>query len=65
MGWRELIVVAFATSSGFTFALFFATGLFPIGPALTDIKLGAMCTVVGAVLAFAAARVLRVGRYAR
>lgn len=64
VGWRQLLVVAFATSSGFTFALFFATGLFPIGPALAEIKIGALASVAGAVLAFAAARALRVGRYA-
>jgi NhaA family Na+:H+ antiporter len=65
VGWRQLLVVAFATSSGFTFALFFATGLFPIGPVLAEIKIGALSTVAGAALAFAAARALHVGRYAR
>ena len=29
VGWRELVVAALATSSGFTFALFFAAGLIP------------------------------------
>jgi NhaA family Na+:H+ antiporter len=64
MGWRELIVVALATSSGFTFALFFATGLFPMGPTLSQIKMGALATVTGAFLAFAAARLLHVGHRA-
>lgn len=64
VGWRALLVLAFATSSGFTLALFFATGLFAIGPVLTDVKIGALSTVAGAALAIAAARVLRVGRYA-
>jgi Na+:H+ antiporter, NhaA family len=65
MGWRELVVVALATSSGFTFALFFATGLFPMGPVLSQIKMGALATVIGALLAFGAARLLRVGHRAR
>jgi NhaA family Na+:H+ antiporter len=61
MGWRELVVVALATSSGFTFALFFATGLFPMGPTLSQIKMGALATVIGALLTFGAARLLHVG----
>jgi Na+:H+ antiporter, NhaA family len=65
VGWREVLVLAFATSSGFTFALFFATGVFPIGPVLTEVKIGALATAAGAALAFGAAHVLRVGRYAR
>jgi NhaA family Na+:H+ antiporter len=65
MGWRELVVVALATSSGFTFALFFATGVFPMGPTLSQIKMGALSTVIGALLAFGAARLLHVGHRAR
>lgn len=64
MGLRELIVVALVTSSGFTFALFFATGILPIGPVLAEIKLGALSTVGGAAVAIGAARMLRVGRFA-
>ena len=62
--WRELVVIALATSSGFTFALFTATSLLPPGAVLTQIKLGALSTVVGALVAFAAAWRLRVGRFA-
>ena len=65
VGWRELIVIAIATSSGFTFALFMATGLLPIGPLLSQIKLGALSTVAAAVMAVGAARLLHVGRFAR
>lgn len=65
VGWRELVVMGLATSSGFTFALFFAAGLIPAGPALAQIKLGALATVVGLPLALGAARLLRVGRFAR
>jgi NhaA family Na+:H+ antiporter len=63
IGWRELLVVALATTSGFTFALFFATGLIPIGPLLAEIKLGALGTAAGALVAIGVARLLRVGRF--
>ena len=61
--WRELIVVSIAASGGFTFALFFAASLIPAGPLLNELKLGALSTVVSAVLAVAAARLLHVGRF--
>ena len=50
IGRRELLMIAFATTSGFTFALFFATGLIATGPVLAEIKLGALATVAGAAL---------------
>lgn len=62
--WKELIVIALATSSGFTFALFTATSLLPPGAVLTQIKLGALATVAGAVVACIAAWRLHVGRFA-
>jgi NhaA family Na+:H+ antiporter len=65
LGWRELIVVALATSSGFTFALFFATGILPTGPVLAEIKLGALATVAAALAAMGSAWALGVGRFAR
>jgi NhaA family Na+:H+ antiporter len=61
--WRELIVVSLAASAGFTFALFFATAIMPAGPLLGELKLGAMSTAAGALVALAAARLLRVGRF--
>jgi NhaA family Na+:H+ antiporter len=63
--WRELVVVSLAASAGFTFALFFAASVIPAGPLLDELKLGALSTVVSAILAFAAARLLHVGRFAR
>jgi NhaA family Na+:H+ antiporter len=63
--WRELIVVSLAASGGFTFALFFAASVIPAGPLLNELKLGALSTVVSALLAFAAARLLHVGRFSR
>jgi len=64
-GWRELVVIAAASSTGFTFALFFATGILSIGPVLAQITIGALGTAVGSALAFGAARLLHVGRFAR
>jgi NhaA family Na+:H+ antiporter len=64
IGWRGLIVIGLATSSGFAFALFLATGLLAPGPVLTEIKIGALSTVAAAFVAMAAARLLRVGRFA-
>ena len=61
--WRDVTVVAFAASIGFTFTLFFATALYPAGPVLAELKLGALMTIVGVVLAFGAARLLHVGRF--
>jgi NhaA family Na+:H+ antiporter len=62
VGIRELIVIALATSSGFTFALFLATGLLPLGAVLTQIKVGVLATVLGAPMAAAAAYILGVRR---
>lgn len=63
--WRELTVAALAVSTGFTFTLFFATALYPAGPLLAELKLGALLTGGGVLFALAGARLLRVGRFAR
>jgi NhaA family Na+:H+ antiporter len=65
LNWRHAVVIAFATSSGFTFALFFATSALPLGPILGEIKLGALATVTGAGLAFVAGRWLGLGTTGR
>ena len=62
-GWRQLIVVALATSSGFTIALFFATGVVAIGPVRAQVTIGALATGAGLLLSLGAARLLRVGRF--
>jgi NhaA family Na+:H+ antiporter len=61
--WRELIVAAFAASTGFTYALFFATSVYPPGPALNQIKMGALGTAAGLAVTFVVARLLRAGRF--
>ena len=63
LSWRELIVVAVASSIGLTFSLYFAIALFPAGPLLAELKLGALLTAAALPLAFGAARLLRVGRF--
>jgi NhaA family Na+:H+ antiporter len=62
--WSELIVIALIGSVGLVFALFLSTTVFPDGPLLAETKLGAIATLAGAAMAVAAARVLRVGRFA-
>jgi len=65
LGWRHLLVAAVASSSGFTFALFFATGILSTGPLLAQLTIGAVGTAAGSLLAIGAARLCRVGRFAR
>jgi NhaA family Na+:H+ antiporter len=65
VGWRELVVVGCTATIGLVFALFFATAVVPLGPILLEMKMGALVTVAGSGLAFGAARLLRVGRFAR
>jgi Na+/H+ antiporter NhaA len=64
VGWRQLTVVAFMSTIGFTMALFFATVALGPGPVLSEIKMGALFTLLGALGALGAARVLHVGRFA-
>jgi NhaA family Na+:H+ antiporter len=65
MSWRDLIVVAFAASAGFTFTFLFATTALPIGAVLTQIKVGTLSAVAGIFVALAMAWVLQVGRFSR
>lgn len=60
VGWRQLVVVAVATSSGFTFALLFASGLLAPGPVSAQVRLGALATVSGALITLLVARALQV-----
>jgi NhaA family Na+:H+ antiporter len=65
VGWRELVVVGCTATIGLVFALFFATAVMPLGTLLLELKMGALITIAGGALAFAAALVLGVGRFAR
>jgi Na+:H+ antiporter, NhaA family len=61
--WREVVVIGCAAAIGFTVALFFATAAFPAGTRLDEAKLGALLSVGSAAVAFAAAALLKVGRF--
>jgi NhaA family Na+:H+ antiporter len=63
--WKDVAVVALATTSGFTFALFLAAATLPIGAVAGQITLGALLTAIGALLTFALAWTLGVGRFRR
>ena len=63
--WRQLVVMALATSSGFAFALFLAAELLPLGPVRDQLAMGALLTIVGAAITFAVAWLLGVGRFSR
>ena len=60
---RDLFVIGLTAAIGFTVALFFATAAFPNGATLQEAKLGALFSLSGAVVAPAAARVMRAGRF--
>jgi NhaA family Na+:H+ antiporter len=59
--WRDLAVVGLATTGGFAFALFFATAVYPMGPLLGELKLGAVVSGIGVPLTILAAWRWRVG----
>jgi NhaA family Na+:H+ antiporter len=65
VGWRELIVVGFIAAIGFSIGLFFCTALLPPGQLRSETSMGVLLSLAGAPLAFGAARLLRVGRFAR
>ena len=64
VGWRELTVLGFITTIGFTVALFFAAASLGPGPTLSAVKMGALLSISGAFFALGAARLLRTGRFA-
>lgn len=63
MTWYDIIVIALATTSGFTFALFLGSAALPIGAVADQVKLGALLTAVGAVLTIWVAWTCTVGRF--
>lgn len=64
LGWRDVVVIALAAAPSLAFGLFVAAAVFPDGPLLIETRIGAISTVAGGLLAYAAARVLAVGRFA-
>jgi NhaA family Na+:H+ antiporter len=65
LGWRELVVVGFIAAIGFSVGLFFCTALLPPGQLHSETSMGVLLSLAGAPLALGAARLLRVGRFAR
>jgi NhaA family Na+:H+ antiporter len=64
VGWRELLVAGFLAAIGFTVGLFFCAALIPPGQLRSELSMGVILSLAGAPLAIAAARLLRVGRFA-
>jgi NhaA family Na+:H+ antiporter len=65
VGWRELIVVGLIVGAGFSVALFFATATMAPGQMLRETKMGVLVGLTAIAAAFAFARWLHVGRFAR
>jgi NhaA family Na+:H+ antiporter len=65
VGWREVVVVGCIAGIGFTVALYFAAAAVGPGPVLSELRMGALASLAGAVAAIAAAAGLRTGRFAR
>jgi NhaA family Na+:H+ antiporter len=63
VGWRELLVVSFTAAIGFSLGLFICTALLPPGQLRTETSMGVLLSLLGAPLAFLAAKLLRVGRF--
>ena len=64
VGWRELLVVGFASAIGFSVGLFFCTAMLPPGQMRSEVSMGVLLTLAGAPLAVACGRLLKVGRFA-
>jgi NhaA family Na+:H+ antiporter len=64
VGWRELVVIGLAAAIGFSIGLFVSTALLPPGQLRSETNMGVLLTLTAAPLAIAAARILRVGRFA-
>ena len=64
IGWRQLTVLGVIASVGFTVALFFATAAVGPGPTLSALKMGALVSAAGVLVALGAALLLRTGRFA-
>lgn len=63
MSWSDLTIIALATTSGFTFALFLVAVRLPIGAVAGQVTLGALLTAAGALVTIWMAWMLCVGRF--
>lgn len=60
MRWKDIVVVGFAASIGFTVSLFVSTVAFRSGENLDAVKMGSLLSFSGILVTLAAAKVLRV-----
>ena len=65
VNWRELTVVGVLAAAGFTLGLFFASATLAPGILLRETTMGVLVGTGSIAVAFAVARALHVGRYAR
>jgi len=65
VGWRELLVGGLIAAVGFSVGLFFCTALVAAGQMRSELSMGVLLSLAGAPLALVAAKLLRVGRFAR
>jgi Na+:H+ antiporter, NhaA family len=65
VGWRELLVGGLVAAVGFSVGLFFCTALVAAGQMRSELSMGVLLSLAGAPLALVAAKLLRVGRFAR
>lgn len=63
--WRELVVVGLAAAVNFSVGLFVTTALLPAGQLRVETSMAVLLTLAAAPAALLAARLLRVGRFAR
>jgi NhaA family Na+:H+ antiporter len=63
MSWYDVAVVAIASTSGFTFALFLGTAALPMGAVIDQVKLGALLTAAGAAITVWMAWMFAAGRF--
>ena len=61
--WRDMVPLGLISAAGFTMSLFFATATLGPGQILSELKVGAVLSVAGLVMAVAAARLLKAGRF--
>jgi NhaA family Na+:H+ antiporter len=61
--WRDLIVAALAASVGFSAGLFVSSAFLPAGQVRSELNMGVLLTLLAGPLAFAVAKILRVGRF--
>jgi len=65
VGWRELLVGGLIAAMGFSVGLFFCDAILPLGQLRSEMRMGVVLSLVGAPFALVAARLLRVGRFAK